>query len=38
MPAPMWQALDTPKARLSLIPATHVLVAFLRREAPKRES
>ena len=33
----IWQVLDTPEARLGLIPATHVLVAF-KQEAPKRES
>jgi hypothetical protein len=33
----IWQVLDTPEARLGLIPATHVLVAF-KQEVPKRES
>jgi len=33
----IWQVLDTPEARLGLIPATHVLVA-LKQEVPKRES
>jgi hypothetical protein len=37
MPALMWQVLDTPEARLGLIPATHVLVAFTQK-VPKRES
>jgi hypothetical protein len=32
----IWQVLDTPEARLGLIPATHVSVA-LKQEVPKRE-